>query len=339
MHTPEMSTHYIERSADKQRIQSDLSAMTEIFGRELTPDLAKTYIQSLANHIGRAHESYDAFVKQGKEVHRTLGRDLYGPLIIGFLQWTEGKLAEYNIKNGPVHFALRDAWPFYAAAHVLWDGSNVYHPVGTYLNRPLLSVEDEIAPEHASANGFVSEYLKKSGITDEGKPVALVDSGAWGSVVRAIKETYLPHTPFYPLFWYAHNPHIPGFLNEILSEASIPIEFGEVLNDSMECVFPQQYRRPLSFETNGGAHTLALVKSDPLSIAWGQAALEGVMEAAHAYKGGIDREKVLNALQNAYSLSDRAKKTGEWTGVLPTHTPTWSKGEAFLAAWPKDLLP
>lgn len=338
MHT-EYAPYHIDRDSDVSRVNADLSAMQELFSRELTPQLAEQYIGSLKRHIGSAYESYDAFVQKGKEVHRKLGREIYGPVIVGFLQWTEQKLQENGVPHGPVHFALRDAWPFYTAAHVLWDGSNSYHPVGTYINRPLLSIEDEIAPEKAHTNGFVHEYLAKSGFTDTGKPIALVDSGAWGTVVRAIKETYLPSSPFYPLFWYSHNPFIPGFMNDMLASTGLPAEFGEVLNDSLECVFPQHYRRPTQFITDGSSRSLALEPSDSLSVAWGHAALEGVIEAAHAYKSGISNAIVKEAVQRLYALSQQSSDTGEWTGVLPTHTPTWSKGQEFLASWPEKLLP
>lgn len=328
-----------EKDQDTFRIRSDVKNMTDLFGRELTPELAKEYIGSLVAHIGPEYGSYEEFIKKGKEVHKTLGREVYGPLIVGFLEWVEHELSEKNVPPGPVHFALRDAWPFYAAAHVLWDGSHVYYPVGTYLNRPLLGIEDEIAPELTHTDGFVAEYLKKNNMSDAGKPVALVDSGAWGTVIRALKETYLPGTPLFPLFWYSHNPHIKGFINGLLAEVSLPPEFGEVLNDSMECVFPQGYRRPVAFETSGTTRTLSLIKSDALSVAWGQAALEGVIEAAHAYKNGISHEDVLRGIHKAYRLSQQSKLSGEWTGVLSTHTPTWSKGDEFLASWPTHLLP
>lgn len=339
MHTPEQSSYLLPKEYAKVRISHDVSAMKELFARELTPELAETYIGSLRAHIGAAYESYDAFVDKGKEVHKALGRDVYGPVIIGFLQWAEQKLHDNGVKEGPVHFALRDAWPFYTAAHVMWDGSSSYHPVGTYINRPLLSIEDEIAPENAQINGFVADYLGKSGIVDAGKPVALIDSGAWGTVVRSIKETYLPHTPFYPLFLYSHNPHVPGFINAMLLESGLPAEFGEVINDSLECVFPQQYKRPIIFITDGSSRTLSLEPSDALSVAWGEAALEGVAEAARSHKGGISHDEVVSAVKKLYTLSQYANTTGEWTGVLPTHTPTWSKGEEFLAQWPDRLLP
>jgi hypothetical protein len=63
------------------------------------------------------------------------------------------------------------------------------------------------------------------------------------------------------------------------------------------------------------------------------------MEAAHTYKSGITKDVVRECLQQIYALSQESAATGQWTGVLPTHTPTWTKGEAFLAAWPDTLLP
>lgn len=320
------------------RVDNAIAAMESIVARELSPSLAASYMRSLTDHIGNT-DSYEHFLQQGKEVHRQLGRDVYGPLIVGFIEWAEQTLKEKGIASGPVHFALRDAWPFYTAAHVLWDGTAPYHAVGTYINRPLLGIEDELAPEKTAATGFVEAYLASSGFTDTGKPIALIDSGAWGTVVRSIKERHVAHTPFYPLFWYSHNPAIPGFINHVLETASIPSDFGEVINDSLECVFPQSYRRPVSFDEAGGKRFLTLEKADALSIAWGQAALEGVEEAAHRYKSGIASEDVLESIRRLYALHKKTQETGEWTGVLPTHTPTWSKGADFIAAWPKDLLP
>jgi hypothetical protein len=339
MNTKEGFIPYMHGEQEKARIFAGLHDMEAQFARELTPELAQVYIGSLKNHIGSAHESYESFVKQGCEVHKKLGKEVYGPVIIGFLQWAQEKLSTHDIDHGPVHFALRDAWPFYSAAHVLWDGSNTFHPVGTYLNRPLLGIEDEIDPEKSIANGHVAQYLNQSGIKDGGDPVALIDSGAWGTVVQTMKQTYLPHTEFYPIFWYSHNPHIAGFLNEMLPKIGLDVEFGEVLNDSMECVFPQQYKRPTVFNSSASGHRLALEKADPLSVVWGQAALEGVVEAAHVYKGvQIPTYEILAGLHRLSLLSQEAKM-GIWTGVLPDHTPTWSKGEEFLAAWPKNLLP
>ena len=130
------------KDRDKVRVDTDLAAMKGVFSRELTPELAETYINSLKAHIGSAYETYGEFVEKGKEVHRALGRYIYGPVIVGFLQWVEGKLGEHGVKTGPVHFALRDAWPFYTAASVIWDGSNAHHAVGTYLNRPLMGIEE-----------------------------------------------------------------------------------------------------------------------------------------------------------------------------------------------------
>lgn len=323
---------------DTHRIDSAMAEMESMFARELTPDLANRYITSLHKKIGTAG-SYTEFVEKGTELHKTLGREIYGPIIIGFIQWAEQRIHDQGVLHGPVHFALRDSWPFYTAAHVLWDGSGSYHALGTYINRPLLGIEDEIAPEHAKVNGYLQEYLESGGFIDHGHPITLIDSGAWGTVVRSIKEQFLPNTPFYPLFWYSHNPSIPGFINEVLSDTSLPEEFGEVINDSLECVFPQAYKRPVRFDGTNANRFLTLEQSDALSVAWGQAALQGVAEAAHHYKTGISKTDVEHAIRRLYDLHLKAKQTNEWTGVLPTHTPTWTKGDEFLAAWPKNLLP
>ena len=141
------------------------------------------------------------------------------------------------------------------------------------------------------------------------------------------------------MFFYSHNSHIPGYINGVLASCGIEEKFGEVLNDSIECVFPQPHVRPVDVIQVNGSWQVQLETSGYLSQEWGQAALSGVQSAAIAAQSGQPIESGQSALFKLKALSLKAKKTGQWTGVLSTNTPTWSKGQEFLNAWPEDLLP
>lgn len=305
-------------------INIELNQFEQQLARELTPELAGVYVQGLLKTIEN--------VEKGVEWHFNLGEKLYGPLIVGYVGWLEKKMKEIGYQ-GKVHFALRDAAPLMTAAEIMWQGKT-YFPVGAYVNRPLLGVDDEIAPEKAKVNGNMKDYLRSLEITGAEK-VIWSDTGAWGTVVKTMKQIGLVPGELHPLFWYSHNPHIPGYLNELLAKVVLPEKFGEVINDSLECVFPQQWLRPLELESSPGGWQAKLVSTDGLSCLWGQAALMGVAEAAKHSHEAISEDK---AISNLYSLHQEAKM-GICTGVLAGNTPTWSKGEQFLANWPDNLLP
>mgnify|MGYP001614004084 CR=1 FL=1 len=111
---------------------------------------------------------------------------------------------------------------------------------------------------------------------------------------------------------------------------------GEVLNDSLECMFPQQHLRPLTLTQNSSE--VILVPSNHLSVLWGQAALDGVKAAAQNYKSRITLDEQVAQVRHLEFLHHQAATTGEWTGVLPTNTPTWSQGSEFLECFSKDLI-
>ena len=207
-----------------------------------------------------------------------------------------------------------------------------------YANRPMLNIEDEIDPQWASANGNVVKYLSMLGLAQM-KKIVWADTGAWGTVVKALKVGILNNADFHPLFLYSHNPHIPSYLNSLLAECGIEDKFGEVLNDSIECVFPQPHIRPLDVVYVNGSWQVQLETSCYLSEQWGYAALSGVQKAAEAALCGQMLKDEQTTLIQLKDLSLKAKNTGQWTGVLSTNTPTWSNGEEFLANWPKNLLP
>ena len=316
-------------------LHDHINDFAKIFAKELTPELAEDYVASLVEALGGLNQPLDILVQKGITLHEFVGEKLYGPLITGYVNWVEKMCGEID-HTGPVFFALRDAAPLQTAANVLWQDKDIYS-VDVYANRPMLNIEDEIDPQWAHANGNVVKYLGMLGLAQM-KKVVWADTGAWGTVVKALKVGMLNNSDFYPLFFYSHNPYIPGYLNEILVECGIEDKFGEVLNDSIECVFPQPHKRPLYVFQVAGHWQVQLDISCYLSQEWGQAALTGVQNAAISELKGqpIDEQ---SAIINLKKLSDKAKDTGKWTGVLPINTPTWSKGDEFLANWPPNLLP
>lgn len=314
-----------------------IDELQQIFAKELTPELADSYVGSLIEALGGSEQTLEQIVDKGKALHEYIGEHLYGPLISGYVNWVEKKCGEAD-HAGPVFFALRDAAPLETAANVLWNGKSIY-PVGVYANRPMLMIEDEISPEWAHANGKVVEYLGMLGLAGM-KKVVWADTGAWGTVVKALKVGLLNKSDFIPLFWYSHNPHIPGYLNGLLDECGIEDKFGEVLNDSLECVFPQPFSRPLDVVKGNLGWQVKLEMSSFLSQQWGQAALLGAHKAAlRVFWEGFSPDQEREALLNLKKLSESAQNTGNWTGVLAVNTPTWSKGSEFINSWPKNLLP
>ena len=316
--------------------QKHLGEFKSIFAKELTPELAGSYVASLVEALGGQDQPLETLVQKGIDLHEYVGETLYGPLIVGYVNWVEAMCEDIN-HTGPVFFALRDAAPLQIAASVLWQNKDIY-PVDVYANRPMLNIEDEIDPQWAKANGNVVKYLGMLGLAQM-KNVVWADTGAWGTVVKALKVGILNNADFYPLFLYSHNPYIPGYLNGLLAKCGIEDSFGEVLNDSVECVFPQPHIRPLDVVQVNGSWQVQLETSSYLSQLWGQAALLGVQKAAVGALLEQPSEGEQSALLQLKALSSKAKSTGQWTGVLPTNTPTWSKGQEFLDDWPEDLLP
>lgn len=319
------------------QIHAAVFALEQVFAKELSPSFAHEYMQTVTHQLGGSEQSYDVLVEKGNMLHEYVGHALYGPLIVGYCQWVNEQCQNIGY-TGTVHMALRDAAPFMVAADILWKDTSLT-PHGIYVNRPILGIEDEIAKDTAGFDTHIFQYLAQHGIQPDGKLV-LCDSGAWGTVVKEMKQKLLPSTKFYPLFWFSHNPHIPGYLNGLLAELGKEETIGEIINDSIECTFPQCVQRPTkTVQSPTGTIDVVVKPSTDLAISWGTSALQGVALAAQEHGQGISHKEELAALANIIALSDVAAQTKTWTGVLPTHTPTWSHGEQFLSAWPADLLP
>jgi len=327
-----------EAHTDVGKNSSEIGKLHSIFSKELTPELSEQYLTSLTEKLGGVEQSWETFVGKGEALHQYIGENIYGPLVVGYCNWVKHQCDDIGHTDGNVYFALRDAAPLLAAADILWQGNGL-KPVGIFANRPILGIEDEFTPDAESENYQMGlKYLEKHGVHKNGD-IIWVDSGAWGTVVKLMKETVLKDTNLYPFFWYSHNPHIPGYLNELQTQTGIPEKTLEILNDSLECMFPQPWQRPTTVMDNGNGPEVILKPSTILSIQWGNAAIDGVTKAAHRLNGSVTQDSEIMHLKLLAELSEQSQKTGEWTGVLPVNTPTWSKGSEFLASWPAELLP
>jgi len=310
--------------------KEEIRSLIEELAHELTEELAYQFVESLVREI----DGDSDWIKSGRELYYRVGRELYGPLLAECIQWVWRRRQE--IGNLPVFIVLRDAEPLAVAARNLGlDFTTLY------LNRPLFGVFDEIADGNEIEMGkrsasLLPRYLTQIGLLKHDKLI-LLDSGCWGTVVKVLKEKYMQNKKLYPFFWYSHNLYIPGFLNQ-LAAGRIPDKILETINDSLECVFPKRVKRPVTLIGDKNITKLMLEPTSTLSQTWGAAALRGVADAARNYSRE-NRINALETLEHLRKLSQEAKQTGNFTGVLPKNTPTWSKGTDFLADWPKDFLP
>ena len=237
----------------------------------------------------------------------------WAPVIAHWRNWI--------IKNtiGPPVLVMRDAKPL-TVVPISSSWAKVW------LNRKSCGIPDEISGSYEThLDPLVCAYLKQHHLDSH---FTFVDSGCWGTIV---KELHALGLNFKPLFFFSHNPNIPGFLNEM----GVEEKHGEILNDSFECCFPNMVIRPSSFLQNEGRQIVPVLKNtDELSVILGRMALEGVRIGALSLSG--DLPSALDAIEGIIDLSERAKR-GEFTGILPKNSPTWSEGKKFLALWPEEL--
>lgn len=220
---------------------------------------------------------------------------------------------------GPPVLVMRDAKPL-TVAPLSSSWARVW------LNRKSCGIQDQISGDFEEVlDPLVCDYLKQHRLHEY---FTFVDSGCWGTIVKELHSLGLK---FKPLFFFSHNPNIPGFLNEL----GVEEKCGEVLNDSFECCFPNMVIRPSSFTKDAtGRIVPSLKNTDELSVILGRMAMEGVRIGTLSLNG--DCPPVADAVQSIIMLSEKARK-GEFTGILPENSPTWPEGQKFLSEWPEKL--
>jgi hypothetical protein len=237
----------------------------------------------------------------------------WAPLIISWRDWIAKRASGIPV------LVMRDAKPLSVV-----PVADVWPKV--WLNRSCCGIPDELSGESlVEIDPLVEDYLRQNQLNQH---FTFVDSGCWGTIVMELHCRM--DMSFQPLFFFSHNPSIPGFLNEL----GFGGEEGEILNDSLECCFPNMVMRPSHFIRMGGQIVPHLQKMDDLSITFYNAALEGVRSGALSLNG--NRKSPIEVIECLLDLSRQARG-GEFTGILPNHSPTWSKGKKFLADWPPHL--
>lgn len=227
--------------------------------------------------------------------------------------WGEWVLVRASYKT--IALILRDAKPLQE-----FSASGTWKKM--YLNRKNCGIPDEISGDNEHAyHPLLTKYLDQNECTDG---FTFVDSGYYGTIVRELHELGFK---FQPLFFFSKNPHIPGFLNEL----GITEKEGEILNDSLECAFPNVYERPKDIVEKNGNISIPLSPTDTLSILFGKTALHGVRDCIRKPVGNAFKET-----SKLLALSEQAR-TGIFTGVLASSSPEWSGKKDFLESWPSDL--
>ncbi|MFA5793428.1 MAG: hypothetical protein WC897_06255 [Candidatus Gracilibacteria bacterium] len=273
--------------------------------KELGSEVAKTFVESL---VLASHSSEEYAIHFFYRLGRT-----WAPVIASWAIWIKNRAAHESIA-----LILRDAKP-------LQEIPNTHSWKKLYLNRQNCGIPDELSGDVSIlCHPLLKQYLKENSCEND---FTFIDSGCYGTVVLELHKLGIK---FQPLFFFSKNPNIPGFLNELgFSEKE-----GEILNDSLECAFPNIYCRPSEMILNErGRVVVPLTSADELSVLFGREALRGVCDESRLYHSCYNETQ---CVKNLLSLSAQAKN-GIFTGILATASPEWSGKKDFLEHWPKHL--
>lgn len=304
-------------------------------------DLAKHYADTLFSKlIGNGSQTLNQISEAGVQEFHYLGRNVLGPLAVCFVDTV------LKSCGGKAIFPARDATPFFYIAKTLKTLQPNVYPVNIedianpVFNRKLWGIEDEQDPENEVlpiTNPLVQKLLFQMGFFSD-QPKSFIEVGCWGSMVDQLKRE-MPNEDYSVHFLFTHLPdYIYGFTNihgEGLSESVL-----ETVADTWEAS-PKFFKRPSKLVEEGGIVKASLegkMINSPLLPAWTVAALQGAVDAAKDFvvrRQAIDPRRELLKL---WELSQRAQ-AGEFTGVLPGHTETWSEGEQWKANWKWGKIP
>lgn len=269
--------------------------------KEVGEEIANDFVQSLLIRS-------DGSEKAAEEFFYELGKQ-WGPLMNYWAKWILEK-ARYPT----IALILRDAKPL-EAIQVTKEWKRLY------LNRSNCGISDELSGDNTKPHPLLEKYLEQSQCLES---FTFVDSGCYGTIVLELHKRGIL---FQPLFFFSKNPFIPGFLNEL----GVGEKDGTILNDSLECAFPNVHLRPSSFIEIDGEIGVSLFGADELSTKFGLSALSGVKDSQVGPAMEADKE-----IEKLLSLSCAARQ-GSFTGLLPHESPEWSQKKSFLDSWPKDL--
>lgn len=334
----------------------DLSKIKEQFVEDLklvAPDLgsnrlAERYSDGLFNKLLRGSPANKAELAQVLEREfYDVGKNVLGPLVCQFVS----EVLEENT-SGPIVFLARDATPFYHVAKSLVGTDTNRYTVDTQnlkhetFHRKLWGVDDEQGDREeailTAEHPLVNKLLRQMGF-GSGEPVTIVDVGAWGSMADHLRRVH-PEEDFNLYFFYTHLPEfISGYINRHARGEDgilVPDSDLEALADSWEA-FPKYTKRQtkisevderIVFSPEGS------IIDSPYLHAAHEAAIQGLEDAAVEYVQNGEAVDPHAEIVRLSGLSDLAKQ-GEFTGILPEHTETWSEGPKWKREWPWGKIP
>lgn len=215
---PSVSTESEDKSKWISQISEKYKNDLEIAAPDLKSEgLSGHYANTLLKKLGKDASSINELVETGKKEFYQLGKHVYGPLAVSFVDDVLKNAGEDDI----IMFPARDATPFYEVAKALKEAnpeaykvklSNLQNPV---LNRKIWGVEDEQESENGVLglkSGLVEKYMHQIGF-GSGKNIIIAEVGAWGTMIDALKKDKAEEK-YSVYFFFTHMPDkIFGYLN------------------------------------------------------------------------------------------------------------------------------
>lgn len=331
----------------KERTEETKSILVEYFisvASDLgTFDLAKGHIDRLFAYLGREGCcSQKDLLEGGACEFYKVSRYILGPLWTAYVDVVLSR----SDGNGVYLFPARDATPIYWATEgmlsptykhkYLIDNSYFVH---IDWNRWFMGQEDETDGGKKSLpfdHPLMKTFYKQMGFGND-QTVKIIEPGAWGSGANALR-TLLPEQKFELYFMFSHMPqYVYGFLNSCVP--GVDDKIFEMINDTAEAV-PKPYIRPETLtvhENKVVADLRGKIIDSPFMKVWSWAVSQG------AYDAGVDfvRGKRINvrAQVNEIIRLSELSRQGNWTGVLPGNTLTWTEGANWIRNWKWGKIP
>jgi hypothetical protein len=312
-------------------------------------DLAKIYATSLFDKIlklSNAPEnksnatSEKKIIDIGAALFYDFAKTTLGPIFISFV---DSILNKYD--DGILIFPARDATPFYMIAKELIKITPKKYSLQSQnienapLNKTILGLCDKqkLGTDVLDIdNPLVRKFLAQLGFFSDQK-IVIVDTAGWGGTLDIIKNAMstgkIPQKNIELLFFHSSNPNIYGYLNDLNTRNNSPLSDDEIktMADTTEVVLKNEMKCKKLLEKEGRIEFIFEKVDSYLLRVWTKATLDGFKDAANdfAIKGNAPSYTEL------IKLKDLIKKAneGEWTGMLPFHTCTWSRGNEFVGNW------
>ena len=342
---PELSVSSFPLSVEQlEKTKNDLVTHFVSVASDLgTFNLAQGHLDRLFAHLTQIGAiSEKDLLKSGATEFYKISRFILGPLWASYVHEVFSKANG----NGIYLFAARDATPIYWTAEGMLSPTykHSYSVDNSFLvhadwNRWFMGQEDEtdggrkpLPFDHHLMKPFYRQMC-----FGNGQVVKIVEPGAWGSAANALR-TVMPEQEFELWFMFSHMPqYIYGFLNAHASE--VEPKYFEMISDTAEAV-PKPYIRPEALVVHANkvvADLTGKIINSPYMNVWSWAVNQG------AYDAGIEfaRGKKVDVQRHVLEIIGLSRKSqqGEWTGVLPRNTLTWTEGANWERKWPWGKIP